>query len=167
MKRYSENLKRSLAAKLLAPGGKSALSLSKETGISQTTLSKWARIYKSYRSEILEQLPQSPKNWSLKDRFEALIKAATLKGEALGVFLRSKGLRSEHLEKWKKDFISGEEMTRVGRKPKSSEVKKLEQENKELKHDVRKKDKALAEASALLILKKKAQMIWGDNEDEE
>ena len=129
MKQYSENLKRSMAAKLLAPGGKSALSLSKETGISQTTLSKWARIYKSYRSEIVEQLPQSPKKWSLRNRFEAIIKAETLQGEALGVFLRSKGLRSEHLEKWKKDFISGDEMTRVGRKPKSSEVKKLEQEN--------------------------------------
>ena len=38
---------------------------------------------------------------------------------------------------------------------------------KELERELRRKDKALAETAALLVLKKKAQAIWGDREDEE
>jgi hypothetical protein len=35
-----------------------------------------------------------------------------------------------------------------------------------LERELRRKDKALAETAALLTLRKKAQAIWGDGEDE-
>ncbi|MEI2420412.1 hypothetical protein V6O07_09065 [Arthrospira platensis SPKY2] len=35
----------------------------------------------------------------------------------------------------------------------------------ELEREVRRKDKALAETAALLVLQKKLQAIWGDKED--
>jgi len=55
----------------------------------------------------------------------------------------------------------------------SNQTKQLNQELKEekkkakvLEKDLRKKEKALAEAAAILLLRKKAQAIWGDQEDE-
>ena len=47
-----------------------------------------------------------------------------------------------------------------------NEMKALQKENEQLKKDLRRKDKALAETSALLVLKKKANLIWGDLEDD-
>ena len=47
-----------------------------------------------------------------------------------------------------------------------AELKELRAENKQLKQDIRRKDSALAEATALLILKKKAALIWGEIGDD-
>jgi cytidylate kinase len=47
-----------------------------------------------------------------------------------------------------------------------SELKALKEENKRLEKEIRRKDKALAEAAALLILKKKAAMIFGEREED-
>jgi len=167
MKPYSERLKHSLAAKILTPGGPSALSLSHETGISQTALSKWARMYKFNGVERMKEEQRRPRDWSRSERLGALVNSHNLKGSALGVFLRKAGLTTAHLSKWEQEFTHGTHLPKVGRRPKDPEVKSLVRENKSLKRDLRRKDKALAEASALLILKKKAQEIWGKDEDEE
>ncbi len=37
---------------------------------------------------------------------------------------------------------------------------------RELERQLRRKDKALAEAAALLVLQKKAQALWGDADDD-
>lgn len=37
---------------------------------------------------------------------------------------------------------------------------------RQLERDLQRKEKALAEAAALLILRKKAQAIWGDKEED-
>jgi transposase-like protein len=167
MNQYSEKMKQSMAGKILMPGGPSALSLSHETGISQTTLSKWARFYKDKGMAIMENEQRRPKDWSSKERFEAILTSNSLKGSELGVYLRKNGLTNAHLEKWKQEFITGETKNKVGRPSKNPEVRALEKELLLTKRDLRKKDKALAEAAALLILKKKAQAIWGTPEDEE
>jgi transposase-like protein len=110
--------------------------------------------------------PRRPRDWSGKERFEAILDSNSLKGNELGAYLRKKGLTTSHLEKWKQEFINSTEKSKVGRPPKSPEEKLLLKENKALKRDLHRKDKALAETSALLILKKKAQEIWGTPEDE-
>ena len=163
---YSEKLKHSMAAKILMPGGPSALSLSHETGISQTALSKWARFYKGKGISFMTNEARRPKDWSGKERFKAIMTSQTLKGAELGAYLRKNGLTTAHLEKWKQEFINGTDKPKIGRPPKSPVEKKLRKEVKILKRDLHRKDKALAEASALLILKKKAQEIWGTPEDE-
>jgi transposase-like protein len=43
MQYFSDEFKRSLVVKMSVPGGRSASSLSKEVGISQSTLSRWLR----------------------------------------------------------------------------------------------------------------------------
>jgi transposase-like protein len=167
MNQYSEQLRHSMAAKILMPGGPSAFSLARETGISQSALSMWARTYKRSGLEIMKNGERRPKEWSGQERFDAILATANLKNQELGEYLRKNGLTTSHLEKWKQDFISSVVPSKIGRPGKSLEVKALQKENKALKLDLHRKDKALAETSALLILKKKAQAIWGTPEDDE
>lgn len=166
MSQYSRKLKHSMASRILMPGGPSALSLSHETGISQTALSRWARTYKG-KGLIMSEKSRRPRDWSSEERFEAILTSNTLKDTELGEYLRKNGLTAAHLEKWKQEFINGTGRRKVGRKPNSPAEKELKKENKSLKRDLHRKNKALAETSALLILKKKAQEIWGTPEDEE
>jgi Skp family chaperone for outer membrane proteins len=53
------------------------------------------------------------------------------------------------------------EATRLNR-----EFKASERENRKLEKELARKEKALAETAALLVLQKKADAIWGDPEGE-
>jgi transposase len=143
------------------------LSLSQKTGISQGSLSRWVQQYKNKGITQMTDKSRRPLDWLPQERFEAILTTQALKENELGVYLRKSGLTTSHLEKWKQDIAKSISQTKVGRKPKSSIEKELQKEVTSLKRDLHRKDKALAEASALLILKKKAQEIWGTPEDEE
>jgi transposase-like protein len=76
------------------------------------------------------------------------------------VFLRTKGIHAAVLDEWRQQALAGLRGT--------VEASKLQTESKqvrELKRELERKDKALAETAALLVLKKKAQAIWGDEDD--
>jgi transposase len=49
--------------------------------------------------------------------------------------------------------------------PSKLKVRRLAQQNQKLKRDLHRKDKALAETAALLVLQKKVQDIWKEDED--
>lgn len=93
--------------------------------------------------------------------FEALAQ------EKQGEYLRREGLQSEHIAGWKKSMEAGLEsgsgsLTAVHRMEWAADKKKI----KELERDLQRKDRALAETTALLVLKKKADLIWGSGENE-
>lgn len=166
MAKYSNKLKQSMAAKILRPSGPSALSLAGETGISQSTLSKWAREFKESGGIIVGDVQRRPKDWSRIERFQAMLDCEKLNTSELGLYLRRNGLTSEHIKKWKIECATGAQSPGVGRPAKNPEIKKLEKKNRDLMRELNRKDKALAETAALLVLKKKAQAIWGDPEGE-
>ena len=74
--------------------------------------------------------------------------------------MRERGLYTAQLEGWRQEMLRA-----LGGKGKGSEQKDR-QRIKDLEGELRRKDRALAETAALLVLKKKAQAIWGDSEDE-
>jgi transposase len=160
MPSYSIGQKESIIKKLLRPNAPSALALSQQIGISQGTLSRWLREHKSNKDI---PMPKRPLDWTPEERFQAVMEAANLSEEEIGVYVRKKGITPLQLNEWKCDCIQamGE---RAGRKP-DSEKRDLKKQVKNLEKDLRRKDKALAETAALLILKKKAQDLWGDSED--
>ncbi len=85
----------------------------------------------------------------------------------LGAFLRRKGVLEAQLDEWRKQFTeaavaSMRPPTRGDREAAAAESKKIRQ----LERELLRKDKALAETAALLVLKKKAQAIWGDEDDD-
>ena len=89
--------------------------------------------------------------------------AASLDDEQLGAFLREKGLHQTHLEQWRSQMLDGLQngAAKKRSRQKNSDAKRIRSLEKEL----RRKDKALAETAALLVLKKKVQEIWGDEDD--
>ncbi|MFK7872406.1 MAG: hypothetical protein AB8C84_04445, partial [Oligoflexales bacterium] len=86
-------------------------------------------------------------------------------------FLRAEGLHSTDLERWRIEISSllesADGKKKPGRPRKDPELLKIREENKKLKRDLRRKDQALAEQTALIILKKKMEEHWGDDEDDE
>ena len=99
-----------------------------------------------------------PQDWSAEEKLAAVLEAAALSEENLGVFLRTRGLHDAQLQQWRDQMLIGLEPKAVKR----SESKRIHALEKEL----RRKDMALAETAALLVLKKKAQEIWGDEDDD-
>ena len=163
---HTESFKEAMVVKMARPGGVSASVLSREIGISQPTLSRWKRTYGKVEGMEKSRGQRRPRDWSAEEKLQALKDTAKLSEEELGAYLRREGLHSVQLEQWTREFVAG---LRAGsgsggkRRVLSAEKKKI----KELEREVRRKDKALAEATALLILKKKADLIWGVVEDEE
>ena len=103
-----------------------------------------------------------PQDWNAKEKLTAVLEAAALSDEDLGAFLRSKGLHEAQLQQWQEQMLSGLNPAPVQRGKKTPEGKRV----RELEKELRRKDKALAETAALLVLKKKAQAIWGDDDDD-
>lgn len=81
----------------------------------------------------------------------------------IGVYCREQGIYSFELKQWKESFMTQKSNER--KHSELAELKLLRAENKELKREIHRKDRALAETTALLVLKKKAALIWGEAED--
>jgi transposase-like protein len=161
---YSETFKAQMVQKLTSPGGPSAAALSRETGVCQTTLSRWIR--QSSRVTAMSTKNRGkkrPQDWSAEEKLAIVLEAAQLdEGEALGRLLRERGLHRATLERWRTQMLQGlAPAARTSRKQ-SPEARRV----RELERELRRKEKALAEASALLVLKKKAALIWGEEDDD-
>ena len=143
-----------MVQKLLMPGGPSVLMLSRETGVSEQSLYNWMAKYQNGGSS---QIQRSPRQWTHEDKYEALLEAASLSGEDLGKWLREKGLRSEHIEIWQQEMKKN-----LNQQKKNTELKEAKKRIKQLERELHRKDKALAEMSALVVLKKKVDTLWGD-----
>ena len=102
-----------------------------------------------------------PANLSPEEKLKLVHEATLLSDEQLGAFLRHRGIHETHLEQWRMQMLSG--LGKAEKKPKtnSPDIKRIRALEKELKR----KDKALAETAALLVLKKKVQEILGDEDD--
>jgi hypothetical protein len=100
--------------------------------------------------------------WTAAEKFRVLIQSNGLSEEELGIFLRKEGLHSHQLGEWKADILKALEPVRRPRTTDGSG-----QRIRELEKDLHRKDKALAEASALLILQKKVNLIWGKEREDE
>ena len=157
--------------RMLMPGGPSASALCREVGVSQTSLSKWLRKARENgggetpppRAERREEseMKKRPQDWSWEEKLRVVAAARGLKGEELGAFLRKEGLHEVQLRDWEMGMREG--LKPRGRKPthNAADVKRI----KELERELKRKEKALAEAAALLILKKKMGALWGDEDE--
>ena len=79
--------------------------------------------------------------------------------EALSAFCREKGIFRHHLEQWQAAFVAG------GSVVNRAQLRELKDTNKALTRDLNRKEKALAEAAALLVLKKKYQALWVEEDE--
>jgi len=159
-----------MVRRMAGPESVSATALSREVGISQGTLSRWLRDARTVRAMTDKQSKRgdgakSPRQWSVEAKLHAVMKAASVPDGELGAFLRSEGLHEAQLHEWHA-LVTDAARNALGgdrkRSAASPEAKKI----KQLERELNRKDKALAEVAALLALKKRAQEIWGDRDDD-
>lgn len=163
MQQYSENFKARMVERLVGERAISANALSQEVGISRATLSRWLREAGSVatvsKKDHAKPRATRPEDWSAQEKLEAVLASASIPETELGVWLRRKGLKEEHLRQWHELALSG--IRARPTRPSSEERRRLEKLEKELKR----KDKALAETAALLVLQGKMQALWAEEDD--
>lgn len=130
-------------------------------------VSSWSLYHWSQRYGTTEGVKKNrrPMDRSAPEKFRAVLEYEGLTEEKRGEYLRREGLQSEHLAQWKKSLeagIGGGGLSAANRSEWAADKKKI----KELEKELRRKDRALAETTALLVLKKKADLIWGDGGNE-
>jgi len=167
---YSKAFRALMIQKMTDPVRPSPVSLANDIGVSRSTLYRWASEADPLDLAVNSEPPtftesmqrlanmKRPQDWNAEEKLAAVLEAASLSEEELGAFLRSRGLHEAQLQQWRDQML-------VGLEPKAAkrvETKRI----KDLEKELRRKDKALAETAALLVLKKKAQEIWGDEDDD-
>lgn len=162
---YSNDFKNAAIQKLLSPNSLGLTGTAHQLGLPTSTLFGWKIKYA--KSSVMRNKNNRTlaNDWTPEQKLEAIIETSKMSENELGEYLRSKGLNSCDLEAFRNSFINGQQASR-GRPKLDPELVQLRQDNKELKRDLNKKDKALAEFSARVILLKKSRLIWGDPEDE-
>ena len=168
--RYSPGLKSNMVRKMVGPNRVSATALGRDVGIPQSTLSRWLQGTGAVAGVASAPSPQEsedimtsrrPRDWPAEEKLKAVIDAQSLCEEELGAFLRRKGLHEAQLQEWRTIILAGLRGQPV--RPSahaSAEGRRI----RELERELDRKDKALAETAALLVLKKKARAIWGDED---
>jgi transposase-like protein len=159
MKQYPDELKASLTARMLPPNNVSVSDLSRESGIPADTLYTWRR--KAQQGDAPRQADPVA-GLSSEERFAIVLETATLTEVELGEYCRRKGLFPQQLDAWR-------ELCKQAQEPLSSKAdrEQLRQQTKTIKQleaELRRKEKALAEAAALLILQKKVHPLWEEPE---
>jgi transposase len=164
MVRYSEEFKLQVLQKMMPPSRLSMAEISRQTGITQATLYHWRKQYRLEGYSVPASADTSD-NWPSQDKFAIVVETQALNEVELGEYCRKKGLYPEQIMQWREtcqDANAQQEKTDRQMKRQRLDDK---QRIKELERELARKEKALAEMAALLVLSKKAQAIWGDSED--
>ena len=172
MREHSEAFKSKLVQRMLMPGGPTATTLSREVGISQPTLSRWLReaatlepVTKRRKRPavppIQSSVTQRPEDRSADEKLRLVLEASALPEVQLGEFMRRHGLHEADLAAWRETALGALGATPVAQS-RSGDARRV----RELEKELRRKDKALAETAALLVLQKKVRAIWGDGDDD-
>ncbi|WP_157370678.1 IS3 family transposase [Vulgatibacter incomptus] len=149
---YSEAFKAKMVEKLTGPHAMSATALARQSGIAQATLSRWLLDAGRLGVKMDDRDDKSTRQWTSEEKLQVLIETASLSDDELGSYLRQKGLHKAQLDGWRATAVAslGSAAARRSVGPDAKRVRELERE-------LRRKEKALAETAALLVLKKKVQ----------
>jgi len=139
---------------MMAPENKAVSELARETGITEQTLYTWRRQWKNQGMPVPGD-GKNPEGWSSEDKFAVVLGTAALSAAELAEYCRLRGLHAEQIAAWREAFRSANanasEQARCQREQSKEDRKRIRQLGKEL-HS---KEKALAEAAVLLVLRKK------------
>jgi len=164
MTRYSDEFKYSIMMKMMPPQNQSIRQISRETGLSEGTLHKWRKQART-KGLAVPGGEQEVERWSTQDKFLIVMETALLSEIEMADYCRSKGLYVEQVLAWKDACMQANGGVAQQASRLQKELRLKERELKKMGQELRRKDAALAETAALLVLRKKANAIWGDGED--
>ena len=164
--KYSKEYRESILRRIMPPNSESIARIAKEEGISEQTLRNWQKRARrdGYAAPGTDEQSEE---WSTQDKFVVVVETASMNESELAEYARKKGLYVEQIKAWRDACMNAnggiaKEAARLNRALKDSQ-----KERRKLERELHRKEKALAEAAALLVLRKKARAIWGDPEDEQ
>jgi len=171
---YTSSFRTKLVQKMLLPNARPVSALAREAGLPEGTLYRWKKELilggmSAERPDDKTPPPTKPPHqWSAEEKLAVVLEAAAVPEVELGAFLRRKGLHAAQLAEWRKQVTEASVAAFQGRGGKADRkaASVAARRVRDLERELRRKDKALAEAAALLVLKKKAQAIWGDEDDD-
>ena len=152
-KPFSVAFKQKMVQRLTGKDAVSAVQLSRETGVRQQNLSRWLQEARSL--PIMADKTKPLRVWTVERKARVLADASTLDGEALTAYLEREGVKFAEYEQWRLALDEGGAAS-------TSTTKRIRQ----LERELARKEKALAEAAALLVLKKKVDTLYGEDEDD-
>lgn len=162
--RYSPERKEAVIKKMLPPESKTIAALAAEEGISEATLYNWRRDARS-RGRLLPDGDTTPDGWSARDKFAAVVETAPLNETERAEYCRQRGLYPEQIDAWRTACEQANDWAQESAERQQRSFRDERKRRQTLERELARKEKALAETAALLTLRKKAQAIWGDDED--
>lgn len=166
MKRIAPERKEAILRKMAPPQNVSVAELARQEGISDATLYNWRKQARQ-RGNVLPSNSRPPEKWSSEDKFRVVIETSALNATEFSTYCRKHGLYPEQVEAWKQACLGAnaqsEEQQKQNRELQKADRKRITN----LERELTRKDKALAETAALLVLSKKAKAIWGPKDGEE
>ena len=160
---YPDELREEILEKAISSKKTPMVQLAKEYGISRGTLLSWrkeAGLLESSNEEPGNPSPGNKQGFSIKEKLCMIKETFHMNELELGEYCRSKGILASDLRRWE------EEITEPVKDLTAAERVSLMSANRKLKKELDRKNKALAEAAALLVLSKKAEAIWWEKEEE-
>jgi len=161
---YSPERKAAVLKRMLAPNNMAIRQLSQDEGISEATLHKW-RTEARGKGHLLPDADAGPEGWSSRDKFAAVLETAALNEADLAEYCRKRGLYPAQIATWRAACEHANDWDRASTARLGQATKNEKKRIKDLERELARKDRALAETAALLVLRKKASAIWGDGED--
>jgi transposase-like protein len=164
MRPYSEAVKADVRRRMSPPNRQNVVDIAQELGIHSATLYKWRKAWR-LQGEVVPASEKEAESWSAADKFTVVLETAGLNATELGGYCRERGLYPEQVDRWRKaaqDANAQPLLTMSDQKDLQKRHQEDQREIKRLQQELRRKDKALAEAAALLIASKKIQAYWGE-----
>jgi transposase len=149
---YSEAFKQKMVQRLIGREAVSATQLARETGVHQQNLSRWLTEARSLPMMSID--PPKQRTWTVGEKARIVAEAEHLEGESLTAFLQRNGVKLTDFEQW-----------RCALEDRESASLAMAKRVRSLERELARKDKALAEAAVLLVLKKKVEDLSREDED--
>lgn len=158
-KLYSDAFIEQALVKVYSRGKRTVQDVSDDLNVNFYTVKNWIRRKNLYMLKESVDRERRPQDWSRSEQLVALHETHGLDEEAVQAWCRERGLFTHHLEAWRTAFcLDVKPVAAVD----TRELRDLQKKNDKLTKDLDRKDKALAEAAALLLLQKKFNALWED-----
>ena len=161
---YSPERREAVLTKMLPPNQRSIPDLSREEGISEPTLYAW-RTKARNEGRLMPDSDNTPEGWSSRDKFNAVLETASLSEAEVAEYCRNKGIHTSQIAHWREACQQANDWDRTSSAQLKSATKAANKRTKKLETELLRKDKALAEAAALLVLRGKLNALFGEDED--
>lgn len=157
---YTKAFREQALEKVYNRGDRTVQAVADDLNMNVWTLKNWMKLPKDSVETQAIMTTKRPQDFSLSERFQLILDSQGKEGEALNAWCREQGIFPFHLQQWREAFESGT-LAPTGNR---AEIRELKASQQALQRELKRKEKALAEAAALLVLQKKYQALWEEKD---